>query len=71
MTNCINCGAPLHGNKCEYCGTEYKNVMSEKEVAILELCSHGIKPETAMRAVGMMYEVESYRDSNGVLHINQ
>lgn len=25
MTNCINCGAPLHGNKCEYCGTEYGN----------------------------------------------
>ena len=23
MTNCINCGAPLHGRKCEYCGTEY------------------------------------------------
>lgn len=23
MTNCVNCGAPLHGNKCEYCGTEY------------------------------------------------
>ena len=23
MTNCINCGAPLHGRKCDYCGTEY------------------------------------------------
>lgn len=23
MTNCVNCGAPLHGNVCEYCGTEY------------------------------------------------
>ncbi len=22
-TNCKNCGAVLHGNKCEYCGTEY------------------------------------------------
>ena len=22
-TNCINCGAPLHSDKCEYCGTEY------------------------------------------------
>ena len=20
---CVNCGAPLTGNKCEYCGTEY------------------------------------------------
>ena len=23
QTNCINCGAPLTGNKCEYCGTSY------------------------------------------------
>lgn len=23
MTNCKNCGAPLTGGKCEYCGTEY------------------------------------------------
>lgn len=23
MTNCKNCGAPLHGDKCEYCGTWY------------------------------------------------
>lgn len=24
MTNCKNCGAPLHGGKCDYCGTEYE-----------------------------------------------
>jgi len=23
IKNCINCGAPLQGNRCEYCGTEY------------------------------------------------
>lgn len=23
LTNCKNCGAPLTGTKCEYCGTEY------------------------------------------------
>ena len=23
MKNCINCGAPLCGTRCEYCGTEY------------------------------------------------
>ena len=22
ITNCPNCGAPLHNNKCVYCGTE-------------------------------------------------
>ncbi len=24
-TNCVNCGAPLTGHKCQYCGTEYKD----------------------------------------------
>lgn len=23
LTNCINCGAPLCGSKCNYCGAEY------------------------------------------------
>ena len=23
MTNCPNCGAPIHGSICEYCGTEF------------------------------------------------
>lgn len=22
---CINCGAPLHGDTCEYCGSHYEN----------------------------------------------
>ena len=25
MNNCINCGAPINGNKCEYCGTVYRD----------------------------------------------
>lgn len=25
MTNCVNCGAVLHGSICEYCGTKYNN----------------------------------------------
>ena len=23
MKNCVNCGAPIAGSKCQYCGTEY------------------------------------------------
>lgn len=23
ITNCRNCGAPVKGNECEYCGTRY------------------------------------------------
>lgn len=25
LTNCVNCGAPLDGLKCKYCGTEYRD----------------------------------------------
>ena len=31
MTNCINCGAPITGDKCEYCGTVYGERASFKE----------------------------------------
>ena len=24
LTSCVNCGAPLRGKKCEYCGTSYE-----------------------------------------------
>ena len=30
MTNCINCGAPITGDKCEYCGTVYVERASYK-----------------------------------------
>lgn len=26
ITNCKNCGAPLHSYKCDYCGTEYEYI---------------------------------------------
>ena len=29
ITNCVNCGAPLRGTKCDYCGTEYSKDRSE------------------------------------------
>lgn len=28
MENCKNCGAPLHSYKCEYCGTEYPELLT-------------------------------------------
>lgn len=27
MSNCKNCGAPIHNGKCEYCGTEYPELV--------------------------------------------
>ena len=26
ISNCPNCGAPIIGNKCEYCGTVFDNI---------------------------------------------
>ena len=26
ISNCPNCGAPIVGNKCEYCGTIFDNI---------------------------------------------
>lgn len=34
-TNCPNCGAPLNGSKCEYCGTITNDV--DSEIARIEL----------------------------------
>ena len=33
--NCINCGAVLHGNKCEYCGTESTKKISGETYLML------------------------------------
>lgn len=54
-TNCINCGAPLTGNKCEYCGTNYRydydypeSVMHEMEIAYLEKLNREMEHEIKM-----------------------
>lgn len=33
--NCRNCGMPLTGQKCEYCGTDYSAEMEEKKPRIV------------------------------------
>ena len=32
--NCPNCGAPLHSNKCEYCGSEFVEEQTRKEIEL-------------------------------------
>ena len=36
LTNCKNCGAPLRGLRCEYCGTEYED-RREKDFIVEEI----------------------------------
>lgn len=43
---CVNCGAPLEGSKCEYCGSVYHD---ENEERIRELLREIQKVELDMR----------------------
>lgn len=44
-TNCRNCGAPLHGSVCEYCGTVY----GEAQQMVLKVNTAKLKAETMRR----------------------
>jgi predicted RNA-binding protein with PUA domain len=73
MTNCKNCGAPLHGNKCEYCGTEYSdrtitgNIPRIGDIGILKVGDEEIKVYIgAIETNGG--DAESWRDAEGMLH---
>lgn len=37
VTNCVNCGAPLDGHICAYCGTKYTTPQDEVERLKAEL----------------------------------
>lgn len=41
-TNCRNCGAPVKGNRCEYCGTEYGDESKARE-SYIHVTLDGIK----------------------------
>lgn len=74
FTNCVNCGAVLHGHKCEYCGTEY---LDRKIVA--DMSDAGMYGQ--LKIGGNTYEVYlskmegepicsgPYRDEKGKLHV--
>lgn len=40
ITNCKNCGAPLHGSKCDYCGTEYEEHITSIRVETYRSNTH-------------------------------
>lgn len=39
MTNCPNCGAPITGRRCEYCGTVFSENTTEIDELIDDLIS--------------------------------
>lgn len=73
MTNCINCGAILHGDKCEYCGTEYKNngisasFNADDYTGTMNIGNEQIKVYINRMESNIICE-DSYRDSDGNLY---
>lgn len=47
-TNCVNCGMPLNGNRCEYCGTNYG--LLNTDVKPLTIYSSGIETDELKEA---------------------
>lgn len=72
MTNCVNCGAILHGSKCEYCGTEYNNgviavnFQNSDHTGVLKIGNEEITVYIA-NIKSRMTELETWCDCNGVL----
>ena len=78
MTNCVNCGAPLEGLKCEYCGTEYldKNTIRadfSDENMIGDLIIGGVPFKVRLSSVDIDFDsdvITYYRDNAAVCSIN-
>ena len=62
--NCPNCGALLHSNKCEYCGSEFierhtiKEIELENEIKVLKL-------QLAQAEKNNNFIIEIYKKLNG------
>ena len=80
MTNCINCGAVLTSNKCEYCGTIYKtddkNNVNLQGNAIndytVELVIDGQVCTFYVSEIDVFHDVlDTYRDVQGNIYRQQ
>lgn len=73
MTNCVNCGAAIKGNVCEYCGTRYTDKKMTVDLGTNELTGELKIGEKIFEVYLGHVEAEpiiegAYRDSNGILH---
>ena len=73
MTNCVNCGAVLKGDVCEYCGTSYTDKKLTVDIGTNEFTGElKVGDKVYNVYLGNVEAVpligESYRDVNGYLH---
>lgn len=73
MANCINCGAILHGDKCEYCGTEYKNngisakFNNDDYAGTIKIGNEEINAYISSME-GHLFGGEPWTDAQGIIH---
>lgn len=73
ITNCVNCGAILHGNVCEYCGTKYNDngisasFSTDDYTGTMKLGNEEIKVYIG-RMESNIIESDAWMDAMGVLH---
>lgn len=74
MTNCVNCGAILKGNVCEYCGTRYESgsitadFKSNDCFGELRVGDKSYKVYLGRMEVNQIWSSDTRRDKNGNLH---
>jgi len=69
LTNCKNCGAPLHNGKCEYCGSEYEFVPEINSFEqVIELYIGGKKRKFYISDITYQPLCASYRTLDGTMH---
>lgn len=76
MTNCKQCGAPLHDDKCDYCGADYRDKISPQfrvdcyEHPVTTLACRVEFPMVAM-SVGNKEEIIGYIKSDMAYQISK
>lgn len=67
LKNCINCGAILHGTKCEYCGTEYPGIENKNCFYTIRIGNKNLQCYIGDIEQNTIIG-DAYRDCNGRLH---
>ena len=74
IKNCVNCGAPLHGIRCDYCGTEYDEngsviAVFDKDGCCGELQIGGVRFQVYLSSIVVNSGCDAFRDQSGWLHV--
>ena len=74
MTNCVNCGAPITGHKCQYCGTEYNgngvaaNFSESDYTGVLTIGGKEYQVYLGCMEANLLCGANTGRDMHGRLH---